>query len=60
MKERAAYQAASAGQQTVESSGRRCRPYRGSVETDKPRSSTGSERADNGEGRVKPRRRRSG
>ncbi len=54
MKERAAYQAASAGQQSVESNGPTVQPPREAlVEKDKPRSSTGSERADNGEGRVK-------
>jgi ribonucleoside-diphosphate reductase alpha chain len=56
MKERAAYHAASAGQQSVESNGPTVQaPIEALVEKDKPRSSAGSERADNGEGRVKSR-----
>ena len=49
MKERAAYQAASAGQQSVESNGPTVQPpIEALVEKDKPRSSTGSERESEG------------
>jgi ribonucleoside-diphosphate reductase alpha chain len=53
MKEGAAYQAASAGQQTVDSSGSATVPPR--TDADKPRSSTGTERPEAVEGRAKAR-----
>src|ERR1700724_3235710 len=53
MKEGAAYQAASAGQQPVESSGTAAVPP--FVEAEKPRSPTGSERPEPVEGRAKAR-----
>src|SRR6266487_3676155 len=56
MKERAAYQAASAGEQSVESNGPPVQPpIEALVEKEKPRSSMDSERPENVDGRAKSR-----